>query len=252
MEARIADIARQQQSDGVQLTIDILDKAKRYNVTTSFATDTGLKETADLVQRYNQIMREFPLDELRTATSLEKVSESVDQIFIHLNRKMRVSPYPIKRALALVEAISGDLDSRLEVILRGRELMHLPFSEFETRMRHTDNVWETWEESIKEFTNTARDLMRRRKDQFVPIRIHPRHIRRQDRVKYINTFRVSHEQLQRTIINVLGSDQDQQARTDGETVRANLDEFGDVDAIEEVAQAFTVLKDVDVLDISDE
>ncbi|KAK4989517.1 dynein heavy chain [Elasticomyces elasticus] len=252
MEARIADIARQQQSDGVQLTIDILDKAKRYNVTTSFATDTGLKETADLVQRYNQIMRDFPLDELRTATSLERVSESVDQIFIHLNRKMRVSPYPIKRALALVEAISGDLDSRLEVILRGRELMHLPFSEFEARMRHTDNVWETWEESIKEFTNTARDLMRRRKDQFVPIRIHPRHIRRQDRVKYINTFRVSHEQLQRTIINVLGSDQDQQARTDGETVRANLDEFGDVDAIEEVAQAFTVLKDVDVLDISDE
>ena len=70
-------------------------------------------------------MRDFPLDELLSATNLQRVQDAVVGIFTHLNKKLRISPYPIRRALPLVEAISGDLDSQLHSLLSGRRLMHL-------------------------------------------------------------------------------------------------------------------------------
>jgi Dynein heavy chain, N-terminal region 1. len=108
LEAALEGIDAQLQSEGVKLTMDILRHAKRYQPTLSFVADTGLKEATELVQKYNQLMRDFPLDELLSATSLQKVQESLNLIFTHLNKKLKICPYPIKRALSLVEAISGE------------------------------------------------------------------------------------------------------------------------------------------------
>ena len=66
-------------------------------VTLSFQEDTGLKDAVELVQKYNQLLRDFPLDELLSATSLDKVPEALNLIFAHLNRKLRICPYPIRR-----------------------------------------------------------------------------------------------------------------------------------------------------------
>ena len=55
-------------------------------------------------------MRDFPLDELLSATSLKKVQNATIGIFLHLNKKLRICPYPIRRALPLVNVISTDLD----------------------------------------------------------------------------------------------------------------------------------------------
>lgn len=254
MESALANIEQQLRSDGVSLTMDVLRHAKRFQATVSFSTDTGLKETTDMVQKYNLLMRDFPLDELLSATSLEKVQESIDMIFTHLNKKLRASPYPIKRALALVEAISGDLDARIHFLLNGRELMHQEFPDFDATMKLADGVWKSWDESVKDFTNVAREVSRRRNEKFIPIKIQPQHVKTQDRLKYITTFRRNHEQLQRTIVNVLGSTPGPKELTDGakSAEAAIVEEIGDVDAVEEVAQAYAALKDVDVLDVSPE
>ncbi|KAG9617016.1 dynein heavy chain, partial [Aureobasidium melanogenum] len=84
-----------------------------------------------------------------------------------------------------------------------------------------------------------------------PIKIDPRHKQTKDRLKYINTFRVNHEQLRDTIANVLGEDQDS-VHNDGVSGPVIIEEMGDVDAIDEISQAYSVLKDVDVLDVSEE
>ncbi|KAF2103413.1 dynein heavy chain [Rhizodiscina lignyota] len=254
MEARLDSIESQLRSGGVLLTLEVLKNAKRFGTAISFSTDTGLKEKMDLVQRYNQLMREFPLDELLSATSLQKVKESIDQIFVHMNKKLRISPYPVQRALPLVEAISGDLDDRLHTLMRGRSLMHLEFPEFQTLMKSADEIWMAWDYNVKEFTNVAREVTRKRNDRFIPIRITARHIKTQDRLKYINNFRHNHEQLQRTIVNVLGpttgpKDTAELANGTGPVI---VEEIGDVDAVEEVSQAYAALKDVDVLDVSPE
>lgn len=251
LESALKSIDSQTRNDGVQLTLDILQHAKRYQVKVSFFADTGLKEALDTVQKYNQLMREFPMDDLLAATTLQKVQESLDTIFGHLNRKLRFTYYPIARALPLVHAISGDLDTQIHSLLHGRTLMHLEFKDFEAVMNVADDIWNTWDEHAKDFTNVARELMRKRAEKFMPIKVVGRHSKTQDRMNYIKTFRVNHEQLQRTIVTVLGNrDLTSNAAEDADNHVILVEEMGDVDAVQEVAQAYAALKDVDVLDVS--
>ena len=254
LESALKNIDAQTRNDGVQLTLDILQHAKRYQVKVSFYADTGLKEALEMVSKYNQLMREFPMDDLLAATSLQKVQDSLDTIFNHFNRKLRFTSYPIARALPLVHAISGDLDSQIHSLLHGRTLMHLDFRDFERVMIVAESIWSTWDECVKDFTNVARELMRKRNERFIPIKVVARHSRTQDRINYIKTFRINHEQLQRTIVTVLGnksSDSFVAEEATGDQV-VLVEEIGDVDAVQEVAQAYAVLKDVDVLDVSPE
>ena len=254
MESALEGIEAQLRSDGVQLTMDVLRNAKRFQATVSFSADTGLKDASDKVQKYNQLMRDFPLDELLSAPSLQKVQDSLDSIFLHLNKKLRICPYPIARALPLVSAISGDLETQLHSLLHGRTLMHLDFRDFEVVMDNADSIWRTWDENVKDFTNVAREVTRRRAEKFIPIKIVPRHTKTQDRLNYVKTFRINHEQLQRTIVNVLGSKSQNSFLVDEDNVDSAVivEEIGDIDAVEEVAQAYAALKDVDVLDVSAE
>ncbi|KAJ0379023.1 Dynein heavy chain cytoplasmic [Colletotrichum chrysophilum] len=254
MESALEGIEGQLRSEGVLLTLEILKHAKRFQATVSFTADTGLKEAMEKVQKYNQLMRDFPLDELLSATSMSKVKDAIVQIFGHLNRKLRICPYPIRRALPLVEAISGDLDEVLHRLLPGTELVNLDYSEFKGIMKSCDDIFTTWDESIKEFTNVAREVTRRRNEKFIPIKVNPKHGELQGRLKYVSTFRDNHEQLQRTIVNVLGPKATVSGLT--ETTGTNgvvvVEEMGDVDAVEEVKQAWEALKNVDLLDVSAE
>ncbi|KAL2153811.1 hypothetical protein VTH82DRAFT_4967 [Thermothelomyces myriococcoides] len=255
MESALEGIENQLRSEGVMLTLEILKHAKRFQATVSFTADTGLKEAMEKVQKYNQLMRDFPLDELLSATTLIKVKDSIGQIFIHLNKKLRICPYPIRRALPLVEAISADLDEVLHRLLPGTELVKLDYQEFRRVMKQTDDIFRIWDENIKEFTNVAREVTRRRNEKFIPIKIVPRHAELQARLKYVSNFRDNHEQLQRTIVNVLGPKATVNGIADGSGANgaaAVVEEIGDVDAVEEVKQAWEGLKDVDLLDVTPE
>ncbi|KAK3936270.1 dynein heavy chain, cytoplasmic [Diplogelasinospora grovesii] len=254
MESALEGIENQLRSEGVMLTLEILKHAKRFQATVSFTADTGLKEAMEKVQKYNQLMRDFPLDELLSATSLPKVQDSIGQIFAHLNKKLRICPYPIRRALPLVEAISGDLDEVLHRLLPGTELVELDYQEFGSVMKQTESIFKTWDENIKEFTNVAREVTRRRNEKFIPIKINPKHAELQSRLKYVSNFRDNHEQLQRTIVNVLGPKATVNGTAEGTTSNgvAVVEEIGDVDAVEEVKQAWEALKNVDLLDVTPE
>lgn len=254
MESALEGIENQLRSEGVMLTLEILKHAKRFQATVSFTADTGLKEAMEKVQKYNQLMRDFPLDELLSATTLLKAEDSIGQIFAHLNKKLRICPYPIRRALPLVETISGDLDEVLHRLLPGMELVKLDYQDFSRVMKQAEGIFRIWDDNIKEFTNVAREVTRRRNERFIPIKINPRHADLQSRLKYVGTFRDNHEQLQRTIINVLGPKADVNGVSDGPGANGTVvvEEIGDVDAVEEVKQAWEGLKDVDLLDVTPE
>ena len=91
---------------------------------------TGLKPALTMVADYNTLMKDFPLNDLLSATELERIRGSLVAIFAHL-KKIRTTKYPIQRALRLVEAISRDLSSLMLKVLGTRRLMHIPFDEFE-------------------------------------------------------------------------------------------------------------------------
>ena len=91
LERALEAIEEQLRSDEVLMVMDALRNAKRYLATVSFIVDTGLKEATDLVHKYNQLMKDFPLNELLSATDLDKIQESLHLIFGHINRKLRLS-----------------------------------------------------------------------------------------------------------------------------------------------------------------
>lgn len=253
LEAALNKLIDELTSDGVKLTIEILKKAKRQQAVVSFETDTGWRDALELVRNYNVLMRDFPLDELSSATSLEKVMDALVLIFTHLNKKWRLCNYPVRRALKLAEGISEDMDTQVRRLLEGRSLMSLSWKEFTDLIQLINRIWETWDDQIKAFTGVAREITRRKNNEFVPIKIVPRHAKTQDRLRYVSRFRHEHEQLRQTIINVLGPQAraNDPTRATDEGGAAIIEELGDVDAVEEVDGAYDIVRHVDVLDVSE-
>ncbi|KAJ3099515.1 hypothetical protein HDU96_010687, partial [Phlyctochytrium bullatum] len=244
MERALSQIEEQLKSDFVVFTLDILRHAKRFHATVSFLADTGLKEATEKVQKYNQLMRDFPLNELLSATDVEKIKDSISLIFGHLNKKLKLSPYPIRRALPLVSAISKDLNEQLLKVLGSRRLMHLDYEDFERATSGCEDVFRTWEEQIKEFTNVAREVTRKRSEKILPIKINNAHSKLQERINFIRAFRRQHEQLHNTIVKVMKPD-----KSSGMEKGVNL---SDVNALDDVNLAYESIKSIDVLDVSPE
>lgn len=189
------------------------------------------------VHKYNQLMKDFPLNELLAATDLDRIQESLAQIFGHLNRKLRLSPYPIRRALPLVEAISRDFNDQLLRVLTSHRLLYTPYETFERLLSQTLNIFRTWDDNMKEFTNVAREVTRKRSEKFIPIKIIPAHAKLQDRARYLRDWRKQHEQL---------------AVMTGPTkgLGSVSVEMGGMDMETEVKEAYEVMKRIDVLDVT--
>ena len=130
LERALLRIQEKRESVEVALTLDILKHGKRFHATVSFDTDTGLKQALGTVNDYNPLMKDFPINDLLSATELDRIRTSVQGIFNHL-RKIRNTKYPIQRALRLVEAISRDVSAQLLKVLGTRRLMYIPYEEFE-------------------------------------------------------------------------------------------------------------------------
>lgn len=243
MEITLKNIEDQLSSPGVTLTLEVLRHAKRFHATVSFLSDTGIKEATEKVAKYNQLMRDFPLDDLVSATSLSKIQQAIVQLFSHFNKKLRITPYPVWRALALVEAISADLDQTLRSLLGSKRIMHLDFDSFNSTLKQTTDIFTTWDECFKEFTNIAREVTRKRSEKFIPIRINAKQLKTKERLEYILAFRTRHEELRRTLNKVLGS----------QIVEAKSmpTEFEGINPLKEISEAYDVLKEVNSLDTSE-
>ena len=254
LETAIADVEQQLRSDGVNLTMDILRQAKRFQATLSFTADTGLSKAMEMVQKYNIMMHDFPLDDLLAAPTCEQAEVAIDTIFQHINKKLRISTYPVSRTRALVEAISGDLNVQMRRLLNGRTIMRLDHDSFMALVRKANSVWEAWDENVREFTNVARDVLRKRNEKFLAIKVSPRHRPTQERLSYVEGFRKNHEQLRKTMSRVFvsGSSRVPSLEEPEKVELSGRDYLGDIDALDEVSEAYASVEDVDVFDTSKE
>lgn len=67
------------------------------------------------------------------------------------------SPYPLRRTLPLVEAISRDFNDQCAKVLNSQRLLYLDYPTFDRVTSAALDVFAAWEENIKEFTNVARE-----------------------------------------------------------------------------------------------
>ncbi|XP_016335882.1 cytoplasmic dynein 1 heavy chain 1 [Sinocyclocheilus anshuiensis] len=261
LERALNRIQEKRESPEVLLTLDILKHGKRFHATVSFDTDTGLKQAVETVNDYNPLMKDFPLNDLLSATELDKIRQALVAIFNHL-RKIRNTKYPIQRALRLVEAISRDLSSQLLKVLGTRKLMHVAYEEFEKVMVACFEVFQTWEDEYEKLQVLLRDIVKRKREENLKMvwRLSPAHRKLQARLDHMRRFRRQHEQLRAVIVRVLRPQvsavsqhaQGKTAEPDDMKVAEVLFDAADVNAIEEVNLAYENVKEVDGLDVSKE
>uniref|UniRef100_A0A8C0GMH1 Dynein cytoplasmic 1 heavy chain 1 n=1 Tax=Chelonoidis abingdonii TaxID=106734 RepID=A0A8C0GMH1_CHEAB len=261
LERALYRIQEKRESPEVLLTLDILKHGKRFHATVSFDTDTGLKQALETVNDYNPLMKDFPLNDLLSATELDKIRQALVAIFTHL-RKIRNTKYPIQRALRLVEAISRDLSSQLLKVLGTRKLMHVAYEEFEKVMVACFEVFQTWDDEYEKLQVLLRDIVKRKREENLKMvwRINPAHRKLQARLDQMRKFRRQHEQLRAVIVRVLRpqvtavaqQNQGDVPEPQDMKVAEVLFDAADANAIEEVNLAYENVKEVDGLDVSKE
>lgn len=258
LERALHRIQEKRESIDVALTLEILKYGKRFHATVSFDTDTGLKQALATVSDYNPLMKDFPINDLLSATELERIRLAVQQIFSHL-RKIRSTKYPIQRGLRLVEAISRDLGQQLLKVLGTRRLMHIPFEDFEKVMTQCFEVFSCWDDEYEKLQGLLRDIVKKKRDEHLKMvwRVSPSHKRLQARMEHMRRFRRHHEQLRTVMLRVLRPRANVQSGdngTTGETTQPHSlpMDAADANAIAEVNLAYENVKEVDCLDISRE
>lgn len=256
LERALYRIQEKRESPEVALTLEILKHGKRFHATVSFDTDTGLKQALATVADYNPLMKDFPINDLLSATELEKIRPAVQQIFSHL-RKVRNTKYPIQRCLKLIEAISRDLSQQLLKVLGTRRLMHIPFDEFERVMNQCFDIFSCWDDEYDKLQGLLRDIVKKKRDENLKMvwRVSPAHKKLQVRMEHMRKFRRQHEQLRTVIIRVLRPTKQQQNNAQNEQSESkqpfSLD-AADANAVEEVNLAYENVKEVDCLDMTKE
>ncbi|XP_041980502.1 dynein heavy chain, cytoplasmic isoform X3 [Aricia agestis] len=256
LERALHRIQEKRESIEVALTLDILKYGKRFHATVSFDTDTGLKQALATVSDYNPLMKDFPINDLLSATELERIRLAVQQIFSHL-RKIRSTKYPIQRGLRLVEAISRDLGQQLLKVLGTRRLMHIPFDDFEKVMTQCFEVFSCWDDEYEKLQGLLRDIVKKKRDEHLKMvwRVSPSHKRLQARMEHMRRFRRHHEQLRTVMLRVLRPRAAPAADAGaGEPTQPHSlpMDAADANAIAEVNLAYENVKEVDCLDISRE
>lgn len=255
LERALLRIQEKRESPEVSLTLDILKKGKRFHATVSFDADTRLKEVLATVNDYNPLMKDFPLNDLLSATDLDRIRVALQAIFQHM-RKIRNTKYPIKRALRLMEAISRDLMTQMLKVLGTRRMMHLPFDEFERVVSNCFDVFRTWADEWDKLYTLMRDIVKKKRDEHAKMswKMDLAHKRLESRMEEMRRFRVQHEQLRSVIVRVLRpvSVKKPFSSPDSEPSQDSVLDSADVNAIEEVNLAYELVKEVDALEISKE
>jgi hypothetical protein len=237
MESSLLHIDSLLKSNPINLVLDILRNAKRFHATVSFLADTGINEALDKVSKYNQLMKDFPIHVLLSTSELDKIPDALLLIFNHLNKKLRISPYPISRALGLVEAISRDLNALLLNLTRHTKLLVIDYQSFERLINNFNLIFKAWDEQAKEFVSVAREVTRKRSDRFVPIKIHAVHCLLQERIQFVSHFRSLHEKLVFTLHQTL-KQKSAMLGIDGES------------ALLQVENSLALIKEIDLFDVS--
>eukprot|EP01117_Protostelium_nocturnum_P006264 TRINITY_DN2259_c0_g1_i6.p1 TRINITY_DN2259_c0_g1~~TRINITY_DN2259_c0_g1_i6.p1 ORF type:complete len:4259 (-),score=1954.67 TRINITY_DN2259_c0_g1_i6:110-12886(-) len=179
-------------------------------------------------------MKDFPINDLLTATEIDKLSGAVVQIFAHLKRTSKSSGYPIPRYLRLLEAVARDLSVKMLSILQRKRLMALDYETFEKITSECRKVFKEWEEQFDQFREVFRDIAKKRNQEKLPLRLNVENKTLQDRISSIRKFRKQHNELKSVITRVLPST------------------GGGMNAIGEINEAYDELKEKEVLALSKE
>ncbi len=100
--------------------------------------------------------------------------------------QIRVSKYPLNRAVKLIEAISKDLSTQLLKVLNTQRLMLVSLEDFEKTSKLCATVFQTWDDEYEELQNLLHKMSKRNREERLNMimvwRFKPSHKRLQTRL----------------------------------------------------------------------
>ncbi|KAK8797138.1 hypothetical protein WA158_004348 [Blastocystis sp. Blastoise] len=203
MERALLDIQEKQQSYEVQLTLNCLKAARRTLAVMTFENDTGLITTQNKVKDIMELMRNFPIDAILAAPTLEDLDSAIVNVFIHLKKFRNISSYPIASAGELVNSISRDITDRLYKLLPSKNIMSIPITDFDHLSLQMKKIINNIESGI---ISTRDEILRdyqKRTNQSGVVKYNFTYPLLNNRFIEIYQFRKNHEQFRSILIKVM-------------------------------------------------
>lgn len=205
METALEGVQQQVQQPEVQRLIDILAAAKRFQTTLIFQNNLRIAEKLEEVKHYNAFLKDLPIDGLRDAVQssnkLSDIEASITAIFSHLKRWKSLTTFPLLRIIELIELVLRDISQHLKEILSSLSIMALPQDAFENAVNgKVRGIFLTLDNSIKHMMNVLRELMRKRLEKFMIIKIDREDIDQIElRVQHLAKLKSKHHELSQSL-----------------------------------------------------
>lgn len=238
-------------SPEVEITLAVLQRAKRYLATVSFSTDHGLGPAMQYVASVMTLMKDFPMNSILSATDMSQLNQGVTLVFAHLKKIRVADSYKLSRLLHLVEVMSSDFTEQVVSLLRAYSLIEMPFHQFELLVLSCKELFTNWHRQVATLYDLTRELFRRRggsiNTEKLPLLtdLQMEHAAIEERLLELHEFREQHEKLGDVIHRVLSG---------SSTIGLGDARIGEGmnDALIEVNSAYTQLNSLDPLDVSSE
>jgi len=240
LEKVLLHIKEQIEQPEIRTTLDILHNARRFYAVVSFEKDIELDNAINRVTGYNMLMRNFPINALISATSMEQIGKAIEEIFERLKKSIKgmECQYPTSRYIAFIESISRDLTVQMTKVLSGMKIMEMDFTKFEKLINKDcqEAILLEWERRIKDLKEAMRQQSQRKGERMTMQNLNMEHEALHKRLMVILAFRSQHHKLQEVIRKVLRKGK----------------EFDEDDpATKAIIQAYNILLGFDVLDYKD-
>jgi len=263
LEESLKNIRLELSKPEIILTITLLKAAKRFVATIALENNTGLDSAEGHVTDVSNFLRQYPASTLASSRDWNKISSTMDLIFVHLQKVRQSRYYDLDRLARLVEASTLTLRERMEYTIRDNYkgngiILGLDYDEYEKVVRGpTQDIFVLFDTSYTTFSEFFLDqgrIGRRRADGanstttpaqvLKGITLYHQVLR--ERLDAIYYFRTQHEKLRSVVAEVL---------TGGESSKYNKDNDDEAAysawALKEVDEApMSLFASVDVLDLS--
>ncbi|OQR92538.1 dynein heavy chain [Achlya hypogyna] len=225
-------------SPEVELTLAILKQAKRYLVTVTFAADHGLGPALKTVSSVMNLMKDFSLNAILSATDIPQTTAGVNAVFLQLKKVRLADEYKLSRVVSLVELISTDLAHQITTVLRTYSLVQVSYEQFDEVAKQCQELFLTWHRQLHAFQELVKDLSKRRGTSNLDrvsslAEMTLEHLAIEERTKELHEFREQHERLRVVIQRVLSKTTD-----------------GSEDMLTDINAAYAQFGVLDVLDVS--
>lgn len=215
----------------VRLSLQLLARKRRVAAFMSDSSD-ALQRGRQRAKGILNLVQSLPVAPLRTADDLPALTAAVRALLSHVASRLRLSSFPLNRALALVSALSQDVDKSLaRVLVRNGGLLGMSHKMSLATVGLCEELFRTWDNGFESCRRAAVERAEARGERIEP-RPRPAFTPLQTRIRHVSTFRTHHEALRAVLSAVRGSiasSPDAAVSTEiDETTAARLDEAYDV------------------------